>query len=323
MAFLKILLLILKILGFTLLGIIGVILLALLIVLFVPVRYGGEGGYSDEPDTKTGFFAKVTWLLHIISVSYRYGEEEPLCIRIFGIRLGKKKERPERPSKKKKKKDKEKADPEKPEDKAEDTAFVKPEDKPEDNVSTGETSLSGPEIVIIEDEPVPVGSAPGIPSDPETTEGSFEDDDKTAEEEKPADEEPGDSKSTTHKDGKYDKIKKYADILRSEEFKDAFSLCGENLVKLLKQILPRKWEVSATLGFEDPATLGTVLGIHGILYSIVHRHVYITPAWDRSVIDVSGHFKGHITAAGILIIGLRVYFNKNIKKIIKMFKEAR
>ncbi len=277
MAFLNILLLILKILGFTILGILGLILLITLVVLFVPVRYRGSGFFSDDPEVtdKIGFKAHVTWLLHFLSITYTYGEEEPLSVKILGFNLMKKKDK--KPPKVKKEKKKRKSD----------------EDIPE-NFDEG-------------------------PEEPETEKAE----EVKAEEIKPDTEpEPEPSKKTTHKDKKYGKMNKYVEILKTDEFKSAFSLCKDGLISILKSILPRRWNVEASLGFDDPATLGTVLGINGIFYSILHRHLTIIPYWDREIIDISGELKGHITTGKLLFTAIRVYFNKNMCKILKMFKEA-
>ena len=64
-------LLILKIIGFVLLGILCLILGLILIVLLVPVRYRMEGSYHGSPQG----MARITWLLHIclLYTSFLYG----------------------------------------------------------------------------------------------------------------------------------------------------------------------------------------------------------------------------------------------------------
>lgn len=89
-----ILLTILKIIGIILLAILLLILLILLLVLLVPIRYSAQGG-KEEGDFEVT--ARVTWLLHLISVGIGYkntGEDKGLTkdIRVMGISLLKKKE---------------------------------------------------------------------------------------------------------------------------------------------------------------------------------------------------------------------------------------
>ena len=60
----SIVLLVLKIMGFILLGILGLFLLILLCVLLVPVFYRMEGGYDGKPELKV----RVTWLFPLVCI---------------------------------------------------------------------------------------------------------------------------------------------------------------------------------------------------------------------------------------------------------------
>ena len=64
----EIVLLILKIIGFTLLGILGLALLILLAILFVPVRYKAWGEKHSEISAE----GRVTWLLHLLRIKAVY-----------------------------------------------------------------------------------------------------------------------------------------------------------------------------------------------------------------------------------------------------------
>jgi hypothetical protein len=66
----EIILLILKIIGFVLLGVLGLALLLVLAVLFVPVRYKAKG--SKHEDLKAD--GRITWLLHILRIRIIYDD---------------------------------------------------------------------------------------------------------------------------------------------------------------------------------------------------------------------------------------------------------
>ena len=80
---LPIILFILKLLGILVLILLGLILGVLLLILFVPVRYRIEGSYYERLKGKV----RVTWLLHIVSVTAAYEDEFSILIRLFGFRL--------------------------------------------------------------------------------------------------------------------------------------------------------------------------------------------------------------------------------------------
>ncbi len=331
MTALAIFLLVLKIIGIILLSVLGLLFFVFLIVLFVPLRYYAKGGYSDQTGKGLFLVAKGSWLLHIFRVKYEFGLKEPLSFKILWIDLLKKKEKKE----KKRKKADDLPDFE-DEDEGEDDVHqaisqasddLKPESAPEPEKTPGpektpepeghdapsseakEESDPDPNIVIIEDEPAFGSKRPDTASDQ-----------KEAEPEEPIQKEK--RKKTTQDKGKYDKIKRYVEILKSERFQRAFTLAKDSIFKILKSVLPRKWKIEATLGFEDPSTLGTILGINGMFYPVLHKHLLIHDVWDRQVIEAEGSLKGHITLGKLAFIALRVYFNKDVRKIIKLFKEA-
>ena len=85
---LHVLLLILKIIGITLLVILGLLLLAVILILFVPLRYKGEGSIDRISDGEESSYdyslrAGFTWLLHIINVKVVYSGELGYRVRIF------------------------------------------------------------------------------------------------------------------------------------------------------------------------------------------------------------------------------------------------
>lgn len=78
----SVVLLILKIIGLILLILLGIALFLLSIVLFVPVRYEIQGKIEEE----IAIYGKITWLLHIVSLSFSYeGEEIDHEFRLFGF----------------------------------------------------------------------------------------------------------------------------------------------------------------------------------------------------------------------------------------------
>ena len=89
----SVLLTLLKIIGIVLLSLLGLFLVLLLIILFVPVRYRLKGYYKDE----FVCHGKITWLLHMVSVSIDYDKEAVTAVKILGIDissfLNKKKEK--------------------------------------------------------------------------------------------------------------------------------------------------------------------------------------------------------------------------------------
>ena len=290
---LTVLLLILKILGIVLLVLLGILLALLLIVLFVPVRYQGSG-YREEGDpVPVHVQLKVTWLLHLVRVSFIYPEEAFLKVKVLFFQILPAKE------KKKKASNKKEADGKKPKT-----------DKKEVGSDVSDTAS----------------------------------DQKISDEGNTAVEDGGDDRRTLLDFVRklfsairnikytirkiYDKInhiihniRYYIKILQTESFKRAFVLCREQLLRLMKIVLPRKVSGAFTIGMEDPAATGQILSIYGILYPLIGDSITVIPDFEKPVMEGSFRFKGKITAFTLIRIAAKIYFDKDLKRVICLFKK--
>lgn len=290
---LTVLLLILKILGIVLLVLLGILLALLLIVLFVPVRYQGSG-YREEGDpVPVHVQLKVTWLLHLVRVSFIYPEEAFLKVKVLFFQILPAKE------KKKKASNKKEADGKKPKT-----------DKKEVGSDVSDTTS----------------------------------DQKISDEGNAAAEDGGDDRRTLLDFVRklfsairnikytirkiYDKInhiihniRYYIKILQTESFKRAFVLCREQLLRLIKIVLPRKVSGTFTIGMEDPAATGQILSIYGILYPLIGDSITVIPDFEKPVMEGSFRFKGKITAFTLIRIAAKIYFDKDLKRVICLFKK--
>lgn len=290
---LTVLLLILKILGIVLLVFLGILLALLLIVLFVPVRYQGSG-YREEGDpVPVHVQLKVTWLLHLVRVSFIYPEEAFLKVKVLFFQILPAKE------KKKKASNKKEADGKKPKT-----------DKKEVGSDVSDTTS----------------------------------DQKISDEGNTAVEDGGDDRRTLLDFVRklfsairnikytirkiYDKInhiihniRYYIKILQTESFKRAFVLCREQLLRLMKIVLPRKVSGTFTIGMEDPAATGQILSIYGILYPLIGDSITVIPDFEKPVMEGSFRFKGKITAFTLIRIAAKIYFDKDLKRVICLFKK--
>ena len=278
---LTVLLLILKILGMVLLVLLGILLALLLIVLFVPVRYQGSG-YREEGDpVPVHVQLKVTWLLHLVRASFNYPEEAFLKVKVLFFQI--------LPAKEKKKKASNKKEA------GSDVRDTSSDQKISDEGNTADED-DGDDRRILSDFVRKLFSA------------------------------IRNIKYTIRKI--YDKInhiihniRYYIKILQTESFKRAFVLCREQLLRLMKIVLPRKVSGTFTIGMEDPAATGQILSIYGILYPLIGDNITVIPDFEKPVMEGSFRFKGKITAFTLIRIAAKIYFDKDLKRVICLFKK--
>ncbi len=310
---LAVLLLILKILGIVLLSLLGIVLFIILIILFVPVRYNIRASKDDKEDSSFYARAKVTWLLHIVNVLVNYPSDELLRVRIllFKIFPGNKKEKPIR-SKSANKKDK-----------------IQTADPVEDIVSSSSDTVS-----YISDE-----ETSGIEKIDENNDNK----DSLLSEETTSDNRSKYRERKTVKQrfhefitglkSKTDDLKKrifdirdnterYISIYNSDEFQSSFSLCKSKLIKILKSILPRRIKGNVQFGKADsPDTVGMVFSIYSLFYPKIGKQFILNPNFEKDILTGDVLIKGRIFVFVIIFAGIRIYFDKNVKKLLKMLKK--
>lgn len=309
--------LILKIAGMILAGILLLLLLIIFLLLFVPVRY------RITADRKTGELepfrvqVKVTWLLHMVNVMFSFQKELYLRIRIFVFTIFRlpaeevKKEKHLHFGRKKPVK-------ENAQDAAEKAAPEQKEDKENKSEVKEDTEENAKEKTQTEE---------------------------TDETEKP--EAPGKIKRLWEKIKEIsakiwdailniqytikaicDKIKNiianiqyYLDILQSDVFKASFAVSKKQLYRIFKSIRPAKCSINLLAGTGDPASTGQILAVYGILYPLIGNNVSVEADFgEQAILEGSLYMKGKITVFTLVMAGIRIYRDKNIRQLIKMFK---
>ena len=292
-AFLAVLLTVLKIIGLILLGILAFVLALLLVVLFVPIRYKADGFYKDKDYNVKG---KAHWLLHAVTVSFDLKASKDPVIRILGIKLkGKKKKGSEE------KTDEDSSDPETKEASLDDTDEEAKDLKERNDEDTTDKVTD----VSLTD------------SSERTEENTAKSEDEKSSEKKRKN---ADDKKEFKSESVYDRIKRYIEIIKSEDFKESFSLVKKQLCRLLKAVLPRKWEINASLGFEDPSLTGYVCALSGAMYMWFRKHIHIVGDFDNEEISADAYFKGRIYIVVLVYVFIRVWFNKKIRHTIDLFR---
>ena len=92
------------------------------------------------------------------------------------------------------------------------------------------------------------------------------------------------------------------------------------LLKLLKHIMPRKFEGSLELGLSDPAATGYVFALLATLYGPAMDAVDLTPNFKEMKIEGYMKFKGHILLGVIVYHALALYLKKKVRLFIKNAK---
>ena len=340
MGMVMVILTILKIIGIILLVVLGLILLLLLLVLFVPIRYRIDASKDAEGEQQIHALVKVTWLLHLLNIRFLYPEEAYLRVRIACFTLF----RSDQPAKEAASAEKNAEAEEKKESKAK---TVKISNASQED---SELSLQDEDTLLATEDDFKKNDFKNDPESQPKHESEAEINSREAE---AGNREDADFQEKTSKwellrekilwciqklwellknirytiQSIYDKIRNiihhiryYYKVLRSDLFHRIWEKCSREALRLLKSIAPRKVKGYLHIGMEDPATTGQILGYYGMLYPLIGGHIDVIPDFDQVILEGTLKIRGHITLFQAVRTACAIYFNKDLRKLIKLLK---
>lgn len=303
---------ILKIIGLILLVILCVLLALILLVLFVPVRYAAEFEYDNQ---SLRLDVKVTWLLSMIRC-YAGLRNKDFFYKVkalfFSIIDSTRAPKEEKTIKKQPEQEK---TPSQDNEKAGENE-VKREDKTVQNVKASDNTENEPAgdetQKNVREEPAPEQKTPGNSEEKQKKQGKkFRFPFKIMH---PADIYDKIVRTLMDVSRKIDKI--CAQIV-SEENRETVLFVLAQIKELLYHIRPRKHGIYLKLGMKDPALTGQIMGAYSVLNSVFGMNFILEPVFDYEVLETRGYVKGHIRVISLLIIAIRLYRNKVIRKLIR------
>lgn len=280
---------ILKIIGIILASILGILLLMILVVLFCPIRYHvfGTECYNNEGN-HSNIIVKVSWLLHLIGLDVSINSNISIYLRVLFF--------------KKKLDGKKNADIEK--SATNDSGTDASENSEiKNNEYTDEENVYSKNINNINNTDNSDDS-----NDSDNTECINNNEDVSKKQ----------TKSPKEKLLKLEEIiQKVKDIINNPIYKEAIIKIKNELINLLKAIIPYKLFLKARFSTGSPDTTGIALGILAMFPIGYQNRWKIEPDFesDNAFIDSSFDIKGKIYFYKVLAIAIRLLIDKNCRKL--------
>ena len=107
-----------------------------------------------------------------------------------------------------------------------------------------------------------------------------------------------------------------------ETNKNAVSHIFKELKTLLHHIGPRRGKVQLSYSTGDPATTGELTGALSIMPLFYKKGIHVVPDFTSDRFYIQGHFRvnGHFQVFHLLGIFIRVYRDKDLRKLMQKFK---
>ena len=110
--------------------------------------------------------------------------------------------------------------------------------------------------------------------------------------------------------------------MQSDAFYSALGACAGEVLGILRSIRPRVLKGSFTIGTGDPAGTAQILAVHGMLYPLIGEHITICPDFEKTVIEGELQVRGKITLFRFLHTAGRLYFHRDLRKVIRQLKKG-
>ena len=104
---------------------------------------------------------------------------------------------------------------------------------------------------------------------------------------------------------------------------DFVCVVRDNVLHLWRHIKPKLLRIDMTIGFDDPAVTGQVLGVIAAFCGAAGMMPCVTPDFEKRVFESDIEIKGRVTVFVLLKILIKVYFCEELKEFKKSYKSIR
>lgn len=104
---------------------------------------------------------------------------------------------------------------------------------------------------------------------------------------------------------------------------DFVCVVRDNVLHLWRHIKPKLLRIDMTIGFDDPAVTGQVLGVIAAFCGAAGIMPCVTPDFEKRVFESDIEIKGRVTVFVLLKILIKVYFCEELKEFKKSYKIIR
>ena len=110
------------------------------------------------------------------------------------------------------------------------------------------------------------------------------------------------------------------EILTNEENREVFRLLVSRGKKLFRHVRPKKIKGKLQFGFSDPYRTGQVLTAVSPFYGLYAKELELIPDFEHEVLKGEISVKGRIRMGVVLWTGIRLFLNKNFRRLLRRFR---
>ena len=113
------------------------------------------------------------------------------------------------------------------------------------------------------------------------------------------------------------------EFLTHKTHKAAFEKLKIEALRLGKHLIPKRLEINAEIGFEDPMVTGQVLAVASVLYALFEGHININPDFENETLEGKAFVKGKMRVIHFLILIWNLYRTAEVRTTYKDIMEMK
>ena len=117
----------------------------------------------------------------------------------------------------------------------------------------------------------------------------------------------------------YKLIKYYYKVLHYKSMEPAFKMVKKTIIGILKHVRPRKVRIALHYGADNPADTANAVAMYSMIYPYFRKQIHLDADFNQAIIEGNGYIKGHFQLCVLAFFAIRAYFNKHVRKMIKLF----
>lgn len=111
----------------------------------------------------------------------------------------------------------------------------------------------------------------------------------------------------------YKNISFYIKLLLHDDTQALLSTFKKQLVKILKQLIPKTGRANVTFGMDSPDVTAYIYGAYSLLFLKKANRYLLTPDFEKKIIEGDMQIKGWFNLFGIVICALPIVFSKKLR----------
>ena len=116
-------------------------------------------------------------------------------------------------------------------------------------------------------------------------------------------------------------VKEKAYLQRPENVKSLRHLFAE-VKRVLRAVLPKKGSGWVRFGGTDPYQTGQVMQLAALFYPLYGKRIEVIPEFEEPALETKLQVSGRIYLWQLLLAGLRLMLDKNLRKMYRHFSEG-